>query len=199
MCWDIRAKLREAEADSAAKSLEIYPCEAFHSVLLLGRSCGRFELFKTGVWCHCFSDSLDHSAGMFKFRRGISRLILLLIASCKSNLIRLPYKIMCYILSKHQPAPRGGDVGWRWMRHVSLSAATTSFECRNFCSSLINSSKENEFVLWRTPDGRLSFAFKNKLCFSAAPTNFGEELKCHRAPLLMNPDCVRWPGWEDGA
>lgn len=26
-----------------------------------------------------------------------------------------------------------------------------------------------------------------------------EELKCHRAPLLMNPDCVRWPGWEDSA
>lgn len=72
-----------------------------------GRSCGRFELFKTGVWCHCFSDSPDHSGSMFKFRRGISRLILSLIASCKSNLIRLTYKIMCYIwafLSKHHPA-----------------------------------------------------------------------------------------------
>lgn len=110
-----------------------------------GRSCGRFDLFKTGVWCHRFSDSLDHSGSMFKFRRGISRLIYLLIESCKSNLIRLLYKIMCYIwafLSKHHPAAAHEMSPRRGRRVQVLECVTTSLECRNFCSFLINSSKE---------------------------------------------------------
>lgn len=135
----------------------------------------------------------------------------------------------------------GTSGGGAWTRHVSLSAVTTSFECRNFCSFLINRSKEKmnlsfvnlrqsaeeqqgdfsldvlanllnnanerlclcglgenpaghfvfslcwreKWVAWRTPNECLSFAFKNKLCFSAAPTNFFPT-KCRGAEMSQS-------------
>lgn len=113
-----------------------------------GRSCGHFELFKTGVWCHCFSDSPDHSGSVFKFRREISRLILLLIVSCKSNLIRLPYKIMRYIwafLSEHHPAAAHEMSPQRGRRVQVLGCGTSRSQL-----SRLHSNAETFALFWLT-------------------------------------------------